>query len=435
MLRWLPKWLTLGMAIAFVFVAGVGLGTVLFTSQTPLKKMFGYTPPPASVFMDIYHRTEREYIDPKLNGQGDHWDYWQARYEQRIHTRKDLQVAASSMLASLNDEYTRFLPEKAMNEQLMQIDAELTGIGVHIITHNEQLMILSVINNSPAKAAKLMAGDVIHKIDGEPTKGITISEAADLIRGKAGTTVNLAIKRGEETLNKAVIRDAVHLQAVYEEPTTDDRVGYIRLSTFLSDNLMEEFATALAKIQHKQALILDLRSNFGGLLDNALKISDRFLGAGTIVNIQSTRWGKLRIDALKSSDDADDLDFPLVVLIDGGSASASEIVSAALHDNKRATLMGTTSFGKGLVQRVIPLANGGGLNLSISKYLTPNKEDIHRKGIDPDVVLPIPKTAPMADANPFDKDGVLSLPSLSEEDTQRDAAVDYLVKQLEHGHA
>ena len=250
---------------------------------------------------------------------------------------------------------------------------------------------------------------MITHINGASATGMPLQKAADTIRGPVGTTVQLTVQspvtKKSRVLN--LHRAAVHLQSVTVEKDTPPWVGHIRLSSFLSETMLDELEEALREVDQKQALILDVRGNFGGLVDNAVAIADRFLDRGNIVVVQgphesplwqkfSSRWqspdnqkalhGTEKAHAQADADDlANPNTLPMVILIDGNSASASEILSAALHDNHRVTLMGTTTFGKGLVQKIIPLSDGSGMNLSVARYLTPRGQDIHKKGIQPDI--------------------------------------------------
>jgi carboxyl-terminal processing protease len=193
--------------------------------------------------------------------------------------------------------------------------------------------------------------------------------------------VTLTVKRGNQVLSKRIMRDEIKLKSVFSRPLEDKRIGYIRLSSFISENMLNEMEDAMRKNQDKQGLILDLRGNYGGLFTNAVEIADMFLDSGDIVSIVNREHDKRVYEAHPGAMYRK----PLVVLIDGGSASASEILSGALKDNHRARLVGSQSFGKGLVQKINTLSNGTGLNITISKYLTPNGTDINKKGIEPDL--------------------------------------------------
>lgn len=291
-------------------------------------------------------------------------------------------------LASLNDPYTRFLDPKEFAEETSSIQGSLKGIGIQIAVKDGKLMVIAPLEGTPAERAGIIADDEILEIDGVSTKGITVDKAADKIRGKEGTSVNLLIKR-KDTVPRVyrVTRENIEIKSISQKTPFDtavpDNMGYIKISSFLSRNLTKEFTNVLAHSLDKQGYILDLRSNPGGLLDNAINISDMFLPGGVIVSTVDRDGYKVSQRAAKTVY----TNKPLVVLINKGSASASEILSGALKDHRRAIIIGEKSFGKGLVQEVNHLPLNAGMNITIQKYLTPSGSDIHKKGITPDVVV------------------------------------------------
>ncbi|MCK5176394.1 MAG: S41 family peptidase, partial [Candidatus Aenigmarchaeota archaeon] len=256
---------------------------------------------------------------------------------------------------------------------------------IQIGIRDDKLTVIAPIEDTPAARKGLQANDIILKINNDSTKGISIKEAADKIRGPKGTSVNLLIKREDEEINFIIVRDKIDIKSVsIKNPKytkIDNNLGYIRLNSFLSHSASREMQEALDKLKDKDGYIIDLRSNPGGLLTNAIFISDMFLNSGFIVSTvdrdgyKETQHASRHIITTK----------PLVVLIDGGSASASEILSGALKDNGRAVLIGTKSFGKGLVQEINRLPNNAGINITTQKYLTPNGTDINKLGIIPDI--------------------------------------------------
>ncbi len=393
-------------------VMGCLAGCSLFSSEA-LK-------PPASidptspkgqalmVYNEAWQTVKYEYVDDTFNGQD--WTRWEHRYDEVIEEPEDAYVAIQTMLASLNDDYTRFLPPRDMSEQTMQIDAKVYGVGIQITVKDKKLTVVSTLDETPAAEAGLEPKDVITHIEGESTAGITVQEAADRIRGELGTLVHLTLQRGSESFDVAVRRAEIKIQTVFvRELEAQKEIGYIRLNSFISENAALEMRDAMKKMVNKKALILDLRGNYGGLFKNAVDISDMFLSDGAIVLIKGRTKER---DRKEFAHQGDDVDLPLVVLIDGGSASASEIVSGALKDHKRGVLIGTRTFGKGLVQKINPLEDGSGLNITISKYLTPSGLDIHHKGIEPNIEVPYTR-----------KDWKTN------NDPQLDAAIDYLVKK------
>ena len=342
---------------------------------------------PTKLYDDVWVLVDAKYVDRSVNTQ--EWGRWRHKYDKCIKTDADAKVAIESMLASLNDPYTRYLDIEDFKDENDSIKGSLKGIGIQIGVKDEKLTVIAPIEDTPAEKAGLQSNDLILQIDGHSTKGMTVKDAADKIRGTEGTYVKLLIKRGTIEKTYDVVRANIQLKSVSTSPATGVTVpanmGYIRLSTFINKNAYKELADALEKYKDRQGYILDLRSNPGGLLTNAIIISDMFLNGGDIVSTVDR-------DGYKETQHASDTTItnkPLVVLINGGSASASEILSGALKDNKRAVLVGTKTFGKGVVQEINRLPDGSGVNITTQKYLTPNGTDIHKKGIAPDVEVQI----------------------------------------------
>lgn len=350
-----------------------------------------YAATPAELYDDVWKIVNRKYYDPSNNSQD--WAKWRYRYENKLKTNEDAYVAIDTMLASLNDPYTRFLQPKEFSEETQSIKGSLKGIGTQIGIRDGNLVIIAPLEDSPAERAGLLADDQILEINGESTKGINIDAAADKIRGEKGTTVKLLIQRkGVPNKVYAIVRDEIEVKSVSCKPPFDtsvipDDIQYIRLSSFISKNAASEIETILNSASDKKGFIIDLRSNPGGLLTNAIYISDMLLKGGVIVSTVDR-------DRYKSTTRARTTQVtnkPVVVLINKGSASASEILSGALKDNHRATIIGEQSFGKGLVQEINKLPDEAGMNITIQRYLTPSGTDIHKKGITPDVVIELTK--------------------------------------------
>lgn len=333
----------------------------------------------SQLYEEAWRMLKEEYVDGSFNGQN--WSKWQHHYDGKLKDPDDAYVAIATMVASLNDEYTRFLQPRDMSEQNMSIDSRLYGVGIQISKRENKLLVLATIDDTPAEKAGLMPKDQITFIDGVETAGMSVEDAADHIRGEKGTYVTLMIKRGKQDLEKRIQRDEIKIKSVFTKPLDDSRIGYVRLSSFISETMLSELEEIMKKLANKQALVIDLRGNYGGLFTNAVEIADLFLDKGDIVSIVNREHDRRLYEAHPGTL----YQKPMVVLIDGGSASASEILSGALKDNKRATLIGAQSFGKGLVQKINPLSNGSGMNITISKYLTPNGTDINKKGIEPNV--------------------------------------------------
>lgn len=334
-----------------------------------------------ALYQEAWQMVFQEYVDPSFNGQD--WYRWKDRYDGLLKTPEDAYVAIETMLASLNDDYTRFLRPRDMKEQNISIDSKLYGIGVQISKKDGKLVVVTTFEDTPADKADLQPKDLITHINGNETAGLTVEQCADRIRGKEGTTVTLTIKRGEEIHTKDIVRGEIKIKTVFTRDLDNSQIGYLRLSTFISETAVNEMREIAWKLKDKKAIILDLRGNYGGLLSNAVDIADMFLDDGEIVSMVDNQKDRKAYEARPG----ELLDQPMVVLIDGGSASASEIVSGALKDHERATLIGTQTFGKGLVQKINHLQDGSGLNITISKYFTPDGTDINQKGIEPDVMV------------------------------------------------
>jgi len=333
---------------------------------------------PEGTFDNAWRIVKNNYIDKTYNHQD--WDKWFKRYNDKIKTKGDAYVAIESMLDSLNDPYTRFLKPEEFAEQDMSIDAKLFGIGVHIADIKGNVVIVNVIEDTPAAKSGLKDGDRILKVNGKSIKGLALKDVADSVRGKAGTKVHLVILRDGKQIPKDIMRQEIKLKSV-KYKMLDNKYAYIRISTFISEDTSYETAEAIKATKKAKGIILDLRGNHGGLLPNAIMISNMFIGKGIIVSIVDRNGNK---EEYKAEPQRKMTNKPLVVLINGESASASEILSGALKDHKRALLIGEKTFGKGLVQRILKLPDGSGLNLTVAKYLTPNGHDIGHEGIQPD---------------------------------------------------
>lgn len=343
---------------------------------------------PVDLYDQVWRLVNAKYVDQTNNAQN--WQKWRHKYDDKILTNEDAYVAINTMVASLNDPYTKFLDPKEFAEETSSIKGSLKGIGIQIAVKDGKLTVIAPIEDTPAEKAGLKADDEILEIDGKSTKGITVDKAADQIRGKEGTQVKLLVKRKDQapklyTITRANIEIKSISQKLPENVTMPSDISYIRLSSFISRNAGTEFRSILEQGYNKKGFIIDLRSNPGGLLSNAIYISDMFLDDGVIVSTVDRDGYRETQNATKGVVTRK----PVVVLINKGSASASEIFSGAMKDNGRAVIVGEQSFGKGLVQEINKLPYDAGINITIQKYLTPNGTDINKKGITPDVVVKI----------------------------------------------
>lgn len=343
---------------------------------------------PKEVIDQTWQIVFRDYLD--INGKYKPEQWRQLRRDvlaKTYGTPKEAYEAIRGMLGSLDDPYTRFLDPREFKEMQIDTSGELSGVGIQLSLDKDtrNLLVVSPIEGSPASRAGVQPKDVIVAIDGKSTKGMSTEDAVKLIRGQAGTTVTLTLRRKAQTLELPLTRERIELHAVEHQINKGPnglRVGYIRLKQF-NANATKDMRKTMRELEAEgvDGYVLDLRSNPGGLLMASVEIARQWLNEGTIVSTK-TRSG---ITDVKRATGRAITDRPLVVLVNEGSASASEILSGALQDNNRAVLVGQKTFGKGLVQSVRGLSDGSGMTVTIAKYLTPSGRDIHKYGIDPDV--------------------------------------------------
>mgnify|MGYP001827431947 FL=1 len=319
------------------------------------------------VFSDVIELIEREYVD-------------------EVDTKELIQNAIQGMVHSL-DPHSSLLPLDAFKDLQIDTKGKFTGIGIHITMQDGFVTVISPIEDTPAHKAGILARDRIIKVDGKPTKDLR--EAVNMMRGPKGTKVVVTIFREgvKKPIEFELVRDVIPIQSV-KSFTLKPGYGYIRLSNF-TGTTTNELLTALEKMETAEiplkGLVLDLRNNGGGLLNQSIKVTDLFLDEGIILSIKGRN--KKNTKVFNATPSSVERNYPMVVLINGGSASASEIVAGALQDHKRALILGTTSFGKGSVQTVETLRDGSGLKLTIARYYTPNDRSIQAKGIQPDIFL------------------------------------------------
>ena len=296
--------------------------------------------------------------------------------------------AVKGMLQGL-DPHSTFMDTEEYKEMQETTSGEFFGVGIEISMENNQVVVVTPIEDTPAFRAGLKSGDVILTIDGQPTQELSLQEVVSRIRGPKGTEVELGILHSDSKIpqNVRITRDAIPLISV-KSTKLEDGFYWVRVTRF-SERTTDELKEALANANKEskatggvQGIVLDLRNNPGGLLDQAVSVSDVFLQNGVIVSIKGRKSNSNRVYEAKPQ--ADDVRVPMVVLVNAGSASASEIVAGALRDQKRALILGERSFGKGSVQNIIPLADGSGLKLTVALYYTPNGSSIQAEGIVPD---------------------------------------------------
>ena len=343
---------------------------------------------PKEVIDQVWQIVYRDYLDSSGDYDEKSWRQLRSKLLNKSFAgNAESYEAIRGMLASLNDPYTRFLDPKQFKEMRIDTSGELMGVGIQLSldTKTKELVVVSPIEGTPASRAGVLSKDVIVSIDGNSTKGMSTEDAVKLIRGPEGSDVILGLRRGDQVLDVPLTRARIEINAVtYRLNKTKDqrKIGYIRLKQF-NANAAKEMRQAAKSLEEQGAegYVLDLRGNPGGLLEASIDIARQWLNEGIIVSTR-TREG---IRDVRRATGSAITDKPLVVLIDQGSASASEILSGSLQDNSRAELVGQKTFGKGLVQAVRGLSDGSGLTVTIAKYLTPKGTDIHKNGIEPDV--------------------------------------------------
>ncbi len=377
------------------FMVLVGLGACATTAVlareialAPSTPMVAIADSPKEVMDQAWQIVFRDYLDTTGKYDPEKWRLMRRDLLKRSYTgNKDAYEAIRSMLATLDDPYTRFLDPREFKEMQIDTSGELSGVGIQLTVDKEtkELVVIAPIEGSPASRAGVQPRDVIVTIDGKSTKGMGTEDAVKLIRGKAGTSVKLTLRRKGQLLDVPLQRELIELHAVEHRVNVGPngvKIGYLRLKQF-NANASKDTQAALKDLEQQgvQGYVLDLRSNPGGLLVTSVEIARQWLNEGVIVSTK-TRDG---IQDIKRANGHAITNKPLVVLVNEGSASASEILSGALQDNKRALLVGQKTFGKGLVQSVRPLSDGSGMTVTIAKYLTPSNRDIHKHGIAPDV--------------------------------------------------
>ena len=348
---------------------------------------------PKELVDEVWQIVDKQYVDGTFNQKD--WRALRRKYvvEKNYKTKEEAYKSIRLMLKNLNDPYTRFMDPKEFKDLQVDTSGQLIGVGIQL-SQNEKtkkLEVIAPIEDTSASKAGILSKDIITKIDGKSTTGMDVNQAVQLIRGKEGTSVKLTIQRdNRQVLEFNLLRQQIEIHPVEAKykPKELGGIGYIRLKQF-SANAPTEMGAAIQKLESQGATgyVLDLRSNPGGLLYGAIDIARMWMDDGRIVSTVN-RQGTGDVSKANSTAITKK---PLVILVDGGSASASEILAGALQDNKRAQLVGVTTFGKGLVQSVRPLSEGAGMAVTIAKYFTPSGKDINHAGIKPDVEVKLSK--------------------------------------------
>ena len=334
-------------------------------------------------------------------------------YLYEIDEQEAIDGAISGYISSLGDEYTEYIPAKEMKEYTEQITGNYVGIGIYMVENSEKntVDVLVPIKESPAEKAGLLPGDSILKVDDKEYTGDEMTAAANAIKGEAGTKVKLEVQRGEQILNFEITREKINTNPVVSEKL-ENNIGYLTVSSF-DEGTSQDFKTKYEDLKKQgiKSLIIDLRNNGGGLVDEALAIVDYIIPKGKEVLITVDKDKKEQVK--KSKEDVL-IDMPVVVLVNENTASASEILAGALKDHEEATIVGTKTYGKGVIQQVLTLTTGAGLKVTVEEYYTPNKTKINKVGIEPNEIVELPK------------DVENSLVVQKEQDTQLQKAIEIL---------
>jgi len=361
---------------ASLLLAGASLGAIIAVTLTQTQFLAGSAANAASA--DTYR---------ELNLFGDVFERIRSDYVETPDDAKLIESAINGMLAGL-DPHSSYLSPKNFQDMQVQTSGKFGGLGIEVTMEDGVVKVVSPIDDTPAARAGILAGDLITALDGEPVEGLTLNEAVDKMRGAVDTPITLTIVRSgvDKPFDVKLVREEIVVQSVRSRQEGD--VAYIRITTF-NEQTFDGLKSAIEKLSADigpdkvKGYIIDLRNDPGGLLDQAIAVSDAFLDQGEIV---STR-GRHADETQRYNARAGDLAAgkPVIVLVNGGSASASEIVAGALQDHRRATILGTRSFGKGSVQTIIPLGTNGALRLTTARYFTPSGRSIQAKGISPDI--------------------------------------------------
>jgi carboxyl-terminal processing protease len=335
------------------------------------------------LFGEVFERVRADYVEP-------------------VKDSDLIEAAINGMLTSL-DPHSGYMNEKAFKEMQVQTKGEFGGLGIEVTMDNGLVKVVSPIDDTPAAKAGIQPGDYISYIDDEAVMGLTLAEAVEKMRGKVDSKVKLTILREGQTepLEITLQRAEIKIKSAKAHAEGND-IAYIRITSFTeqtTDLMRDEFKHIKKDLPNLRGVVLDLRNNPGGLLDQAVSVSDAFLKDGEIVSTRERDPSKTKRYSAHPGDELVDESIPMVVLINGGSASASEIVSGALQDHKRAIIMGTKSFGKGSVQTVIPLTGHGAIRLTTARYYTPSGRSIQAKGITPDIIVEAAKIEPIKGAD------------------------------------
>jgi len=397
--------------LSYVFLAIVVIASSMILSGASDKELLNYISP----LYETLYRINYNYYDIK-----------------NVNFNKLIDSAIDGMIKGLGDDFSYYYPPSQMTEQQIEMEGQYGGLGIEVTydSENKAVKVVSPMYGTPAWRAGLQPGDLIIGIDDQPVSEMEYMEAVNKMRGKPGTSVKLTIKRGNEIIEVTIVREIIQIIPVKSGITEykNKKIGYVLLTKF-NEPVPNELQKALRKLYDNQidALILDLRNNPGGLLDVAIHVANQFLDPGNVIVSVKDRDGKITERYISQGNNYPKV--PMVVLINNGSASASEIVAAALKENKRAVLIGQKTFGKGSVQRGFPLSNGGTVFLTIAHYLTPSGKDIHKVGIEPNIKVEETQGSTNTSRKLDAKTYTLTEIEVDQNDPVVKVALDYLVNQ------
>ncbi|MBK3333342.1 S41 family peptidase [Persephonella atlantica] len=350
--------------ILLVFIAGLSFGLNAKTDSQKLKEDLQLL----NIYTEVFKIVKDIYVEP-------------------VDSKKLIYGSLRGMMNSL-DPYSAFFTPDEYKDFTTETHGEFGGLGIEITMENHKLIIVAPIEDTPAWRAGLKPGDIIIEINGEPTDKMTLLQAVKKMRGKPGTKITLTIWRKgvEKPFKVTITRAIIKIRSVKTKELENGKIGYIRLTQF-QENSAEDFQKALLKFKDKEGIIIDLRNNPGGLLSTAVRIADMILKKGDMIVYTRGRTPRSNEEFYSRTDPVIPLDLPIVVLVNKGSASASEILTGALKDNNRAIAVGDKTFGKASVQTLIPLPDGSGIKVTTAHYYTPSGKLIMNKGITPDIVV------------------------------------------------
>jgi carboxyl-terminal processing protease len=359
-----------------LLMSGVALGALAAVSVTQPQLVFGGAQAAAT---DTYRQ---------LNLFGDVFERVRSDYVEAPDDAKLVESAVNGMLSSL-DPHSSYMDAKSFQDMQVQTRGEFGGLGIEVTMEENILKVVTPIDDTPAAKAGVRAGDIITALDGEAVQGLTLQQAVDKMRGPVNSPITIKVTRQgvADPIDIKIVRDVIRIRSVRSKKQGDD-VAYIRITQF-TEQTFDGLKAAIEQLTKEigpdklKGYVLDMRNNPGGLLDQAIAVSDAFLERGEIVSTRGRQTDDIQRFSARAGDVANGK--PVIVLVNGGSASASEIVAGALQDHKRATILGTRSFGKGSVQTIIPLNGNGALRLTTARYFTPSGRSIQAKGIDPEI--------------------------------------------------